>query len=311
VPVGNHTLLVYATEPNDSTDEDNGNDTTQLAFGVKTVVPLPVKEDFESSTFPANQWNQVNPDNKNSWQKTNLASRNGVSSIQMKNFDYAPAGQTDEFISPLVNYANVDSVYLQFQLSAATFSFPGSTEVPLDTLEVLVSTDCGKTYTTVYKKWGAELQTLGNVNSGNTSEFIPRSQREWRLEEINLTYLLGRSNTFLVSFRNKGNTENNIYIDDIHIFTTVLPAKLKNNGYLISPNPFRNRFLLQHYPTAEKFKGLDIFNSMGQKVYSNMISPGSGASSIDVNLGSLPAGVYMVRLLYTDKIITERVIKQN
>ena len=311
VPVGNHTLVVYSTAPNDSTDEYTGNDTTQLAFAVKSPVSLPVHEDFESSIFPPANWNLVNPDNQNSWQKTNLAARNGASSIQMKNFDYAPAGQTDEFISPLVNYANVDSVYLQFQLSAATFSFPGSTEIPLDTLEVLISVDCGKSYTTVYKKWGAQLQTLGNVNTGTASAFIPKSQREWRLEEINLTDLLGKSNTFLVSFRNKSNTENNIYLDDIHIFTTVLPAKLKNNGYLISPNPFRNRFLLQHYPTAEKFKGLDIFNAMGQKVYSNMISPGSGASSIEVNLGSLPAGVYMVRLLYTDKIITERVIKQN
>jgi hypothetical protein len=282
-----------------------------LAFGVKNPVPLPVKEDFESTTFPPGNWNKVNPDNQNSWQKTNLAARNGVSSIQMKNFDYTPAGQVDEFISPLMNYSNVDSVYLQFQLSASTFSFPGSTEIPLDTLEVLVSTDCGKSYVSVYKKWGAELQTLGNVNTGNPSEFIPRTQNQWRQEQINLTDLLGKSNTFLVSFRNTSNTENNIYIDDINIYTTVLPAKLKNNGYLISPNPFRNRFLLRHYPTAEKFKGLEIFNATGQKVYSNMISPGSGASSIDVNLGSLPAGVYMVRLLYTDKIVTERVIKQN
>jgi hypothetical protein len=190
-------------------------------------------------------------------------------------------------------------------------SFPGSAEIPLDTLEILVSTDCGKSYTTVYQKWGAALQTLGNVNTGNTSEFIPRSQREWRKEELNLTSVLGTSNSFLVNFRNTSNTENNIFIDDINIFTKTLPAKLKNNGYLISPNPFRNKFTLQHYPGSENFNGVDIYNTLGQRVYSKIITPGSGPSIMDIDLGTLPSGIYTVRIIYTDRIVVERVVKQN
>jgi hypothetical protein len=311
VTTGQRTLTVYSAEPNGLTDEFKTNDTARLAFGVKKQVSLPVTEGFEGNSFPPDQWNQVNPDNRNSWINSPTAARNGASSLLMKNFNYAPAGQVDEFISPLVNYSNVDSVYLHFQLSAATMSFPGSTEIPLDTLEILVSTDCGKSYTTVYQKWGAALQTLGNVNTGNTAEFIPRTQKEWRKEELNLTSILGTSNSFLVNFRNTSNTENNIFIDDINIFTKTLPAKLKNNGYLISPNPFRNKFTLQHYPGTEKFNGLDIYNSLGQRVYSKIITPGTGSSVIDIDLGTLPSGIYMVRIIYTDRIVVERVVKQN
>jgi len=311
VTPGNRNLVVYVFEPNGSTDVNKSNDTAELTIGVKKQVSLPVTEGFEGSSFPSDQWNKVNPDRNNSWLNTNIAARTGRSSLLMKNFNYTPAGQVDEFISPLMNYSSVDSVYLHFQLSAATFSFPGSTSIPMDTLEVLVSTDCGKTFTSVYQKWGAELQTLGNVNSGQTTEFIPGSQRDWRKEEINLTGLLGTSNTFLVNFRNTSNTENNIFIDDINIFTKTLPAKLKTTGHLISPNPFQNRFLLQFYPSAQDFKGLEIFNTLGQKVYSDLISAGTSASSFYVNLGTLPAGIYTIRLLFKDKVVIERVLKQN
>lgn len=311
VATGNRNLTIFSMQPNGSTDENLQNDTAHMTLGVKKQVSLPVSEGFESPSFPPDQWNLVNPDKSNSWQIIKQASRNGASSLQMRNFNYTPTGQVDEFISPLMNYTNVDSVYLHFQLSAATLSFPGSTLVPLDTLEILVSTDCGISYTSVYKKWGAELQTLGNVNSGNSGEFIPRSSQEWRKEELNLTDLLGTSNTFLVNFRNSSNTENNIFLDDIQIFTKTLPAKLKNKGYLVSPNPFRNTFNIQHYPDAENFKGLDIFNSLGQLVYSKKIAAGTASSNLEINLGNLPAGIYTLRLQYTDKMLTERVIKQN
>jgi hypothetical protein len=311
VTTGLKTITVFTTEPNGLPDDNKINDTSRLTFGVKKQVSLPVTEGFEGNTFPPEQWNQVNPDNKTSWINSRIAARNGASSMLMKNFNYAPAGQVDEFISPLVNYANVDSVYLNFQLSAATLSFPGSTQVPLDTLEILVSTDCGQSYTSVYRKWGADLQTVGNVNTGNTSEFIPRTQKEWRKEELNLTSILGKSNTFLVNFRNTSNTENNIFIDDINIFTKTLPARLKNNGYLISPNPFLNKFTIQLYPDTKNFKGFDIYNALGQRVYGNFINTGTSSSLIEVNLGTLPAGIYTVRLLYTDKMVTERIVKQN
>ena len=59
-------------------------------------------------------------------------------------------GRIDELYSPQVTYAGVDSVTLSFDVAAAATT-DGS---PTDTLEVLITKDCGNTFTSVYKKWG-------------------------------------------------------------------------------------------------------------------------------------------------------------
>jgi hypothetical protein len=280
-----------------------------LPIGIKSVLPLPLSEGFEESSFPPNQWNTINPDLGNTWTSTRLAARNGVGSLLINNFTSTKKNEPDEIVGPLVSYRNVDSVYLHFQLAAATRSYPGSTDIPLDTLELMVSTDCGKSFTTVYKKWGAALQTISNANAPNPLEFTPRSANQWRKEEINLTGLLGSSNEFLVKFRNTGNGENNIFIDDVEIFTRVLPQRLKNNGYLTSPNPFRNHFQLQFFPDASKLTAVEIVNMAGQRVFLKTYKTGSAASTIPVDLSRFPAGTYTVRLTFTDRVETTQVVK--
>jgi hypothetical protein len=307
---GNRILTVTVSEPNGQNDEFPANDSGFLAFGVKREINLPVTEGFEQSSFPPADWNLVNPDRGKGWENTRSAARTGTGSMVVSNFDYAASGQRDEFISPLMRYANVDSVYLHFQLAASTRVFPGSTDIPIDTLEVLVSTDCGNSYTTVYKKWGTELQTLGRANDPNPLAFSPTTTSQWRKEEINLTQLLGTSNRFLVSFRNTSNGDNNIFIDDVEIFTKILPAKLKDNGFLVSPNPFREQFLLQFYPTANDLRSIDIYNSLGQKVYAQQFSTGSASSAFNVDLSRQAAGIYTVRIQFSDRVELQRVVKQ-
>lgn len=306
---GNRLLKVFISSVNGLADQDPSNDSIYLPIGIKSVMPLPLKEGFEESSFPPNQWNTINPDLGNTWISTRAAARTGIGSLLINNFNSTKKNEPDEIVSPLVSYRNVDSVYLHFQLAAATRSYPGSAEIPLDTLEVMVSTDCGNTYTSVYKKWGAELQTLNSANAPNPVEFTPRTGNQWRKEEINLTGLLGSSNEFLVKFRNTGNGENNIFIDDVEIFTRVLPQRLKNNGFLASPNPFRNQFQLQFFPDASKLTGVEIVNTAGQRVFLKTFKAGSAASTLPVDLSRYPAGTYSVRITFTDRVETTQVVK--
>ncbi len=306
---GRHNFRVFSSEPNGLTDDNIRNDSARRSFNLKEEQEAPVSESFEGPGFPPAQWDRLNPDNAIAWQLTLSAARDGIASIYINNYSYPQLGQIDEMISPLVNYANVDSVYVSFQLAASTYSYPGITDVPLDTLEVLISADCGKSFTSVYKKWGTALQTINRPNNPNTNEFVPRSDNEWRKELINLTSLLGTSNTFLVIFRNTNNFENNIFLDDINIYTKTLPAKLKSNGYLISPNPFTNRFVLQHFPNANNLKGIEIYNAVGQLVYRRNMAVGTADAYLEIDMNRMAAGMYSVRLLYTDKVEFERVIK--
>ncbi|NJO25817.1 MAG: T9SS type A sorting domain-containing protein, partial [Bacteroidia bacterium] len=155
-----------------------------------------------------------------------------------------------------------------------------------------------------------ELQTRNNPNDPVASPFFPKNN-EWRKEHIDVTGLLGTGNTFLVSFRNTNNFGNNIFVDDINIYTKTLPAKLKNSGYLISPNPFQNSFVLQHYPGASNLKAIEIYSSTGQLVYRKGFATGTADAYQLIDLSRFASGVYNIRLVYTDKLVTERVIKSN
>jgi hypothetical protein len=111
--------------------------------------------------------------------------------------------------------------------------------------------------------------------------------------------------------RNTSNGENNIFIDDINLYTKILPVKLKNNGYLVSPNPFRNRLVVQFYPDAGALKAMEVYNAAGQVVYRRTFPQGSASATQDINLTNLPAGMYTLRIVQTDKVTTEKVIKIN
>jgi len=279
-----------------------------MNFQAKQAVSAPVVEGFEGLDFLPDQWNTQSPADSSRWRKS-IQHFSGVSSLLARNFN-RPSNLANIIISPLVKYSEVDSVFISFQLAAAT-RFAGTSTIPVDTLEILVSDDCGVNFTSVYKKWGTDLQTILDLNTPVPSPFVPRSKEDWRKETINVTSELGTTNSFVVAFRNFSNGDNNYYIDDINIFTKTLAPKLKKNGYLISPNPFSSRFVLQHFPNANDLKGLNVYSSSGQLVYRKSWALGSADSYIEINLNSLPAGLYIIKLQYSDRVVTEKVIKGN
>ncbi len=76
---------------------------------------------------------------------------------------------------------------------------------------MLATTDCGKTFTSIYKKYGTQLQTLGGLNSKYLSEFFPTNTL-WRTDSIDVTVLLGAANSVRFAFKNITNHENNILL---------------------------------------------------------------------------------------------------
>ena len=242
------------------------------------------------------------------WQRTTRAGKNSSASAYMDNFKYAANNRIDNLITPLIAYSGADSVFLKFDLAAVTYSFPGSTAIPLDTLEVLATLDCGKTFTSIYKKWGFELQTIGNPNSQNLTEFYPNNS-QWRTDSINVTTLLGSTNKVRFAFRNTTNFENNIFIDNVNFRTKVLPASLKQNGFLINPSPFTNSFAIQSFNVTD-LKAYAIYNGVGQLVKTRSYT-GRAENFIEINMQNQPAGMYTVKLFYSNRTISRKVIKVN
>lgn len=308
---GNYSFRAWTKNPNGASDQNVSNDsTTTIASRFVATVPLPLNEGFESTTFPPPNWARVNQDGSGTWFRTTAASRVGTASAVIDNYNYNASGTIDDLETPQLSYNGIDSAYLSFQVAHASFLYPGSTGLPLDSLQILVTKDCGQTFTVVYNKWGEDLQSVNDPNKPVVDLFIPAGAHQWKKETVNLTQVLGTSGSAQVIFRSKGNFGNTLLLDDISITTKTLPAKLKQNGYMIAPNPFNGSFSIQHYLAPTNLRGIQISNSAGQVIYSRSFN-GNADSNIRIDMTPFAAGLYNVKLVYDNKVVVERVVKRG
>lgn len=303
---GMHTLTVYVSNPNNNADQDRSNDTLQINFQYFPAVTS-VSESFESTTFPPPGWDIVNPDKSITWQRVTLASKTGNASVRMDNYNYnlAAIGQKDDLRMPSINIpAGADSAFLSFQLAAAVvtgFNTPGNN---WDTLQVLISKDCGQTYTSLYKKWGKNLVT-DSIPEGN--EFIPSSS-QWRKDSVNLANYIGSDN-LLIAFRNTSGVENEVYLDDINLRTLTVNPNLKAQGFLVTPNPTVGNISIQFYPQPNNLRGIQLFNDIGQKIAEVVVGKDGANNNYNFDLSHYQRGTYLMRAVFTDRVITRKIIK--
>ncbi len=302
---GAHMLTVFTSQPDGLSDGNVLNDTIRKTFYVFGKITSPITEGFENTVFPPATWAVDNPDKGITWERTTNAAAIGTGSMMLRNFDYTSSGTTDRFLSSVVTGDPAyDSVFVSFDYAYA----PGvhSPTGGFDTLEIQVSTDCGQTISTVWKKWGADLQTISTPNNPAT-RFVPTAT-DWKKINLLLSPAVNNNN-FQVYFVAKSNKQNNLYIDNINIYGKIVPALLKKQGYLIYPSPFRDQLIIRNYEDPITFQSAAIYNTLGQLVWSQQFN-GTAYREVPVNLGKLPAGVYIVKLNYTDKTIVDRIVKQ-
>jgi hypothetical protein len=299
---GNHTLTVYVSSPNNNPDQDPTNDTLSLAFQYYPPVTN-VSESFEGSALPPPAWDIVNPDNSTTWQKVTGVAKTGNASVMIDNFNYRAIRQRDDLRLPNLNLQNVDSAFLSFQVAAAAFTSLNSVNNSWDTLEVLVSTDCGQTYSSLYKKYAGSLVTR---TAPATTFFTPNSN-EWRKDSISLADYINRPN-ILVAIRSTNGNENTIYLDDINVRTVIINPNLKTRGILVTPNPTHSIISVHFYPPPSNLKSIQVFNLTGQKV-TEVIVNGTGGNLYSLNINNQPSGVYIVRVVFSDRVVTKKIIK--
>ncbi|NTS41226.1 T9SS type A sorting domain-containing protein [Flavisolibacter sp. BT320] len=297
----NATNLVTGKGVNDS---NLSNDTLQKRFAVAGNATAPQTEAFTTAVFPPSNWSVLNGDGGVTWQY-NINGNGNTGSAFLNTFRYNSLGEKDDLVSPAYSFGNADSVKLRFDLAAALSS--QTVTVPVDTLEVLVTQDCGNSFISVYKKWGAALQT---VTAPGANEFFPLSAADWRKETIDLSAFVGQ-NPVIVFFRATNNNENNIFLDNIQVDTQVLPAKLKESGVLVYPAPFATHFTVWHYQTPTALQSIRVLNMAGQTVWLKQYTGNADRQEV-VNLAGGASGMYLVEVTYNDgkKTVTQKILKQ-
>ncbi len=301
---GNHVLTITSVNPNGAQDEDTSNDMLSFDFIYYLPSAPPVVESFEGA-FPPTAWDIVNPDGGDTWEKTTVAAKTGNASARMRNFDYLAIGQKDYLRSPTVNIAGADSAFVSFQVAAATYTASTSAGNVWDTLQVMISTDCGLSYTSLYKKWGPNLITR---TAATRTAFTPTSG-EWRQEELNITDYISKGNV-MIAFLNINGNENDIYLDDINIRTVTVNPNLKEAGFLVTPNPTSGEISVQFYPHPTGLQSITIYSVTGQEVAKLNLTSGEVSTNVfDFNLQNSAAGLYIVKAVFDTKTLTKKIMK--
>ncbi len=307
---GVHSMIIYTTNPNGAADQFTPNDTLKTSFYVVNTVNAPLVEGFEGNTFPPDKFLLRNTDNNLTWEKSINVAYTGQASSVIKNFVYPFENTVDYLATPKVAIANADSAFVSFDYAYAPGkNYPGSTALPLDTLEVAITKDCGNSLTSIWKKWGEALQTVNNPNYPNAVEFIPTQENQWKHVRITIpSYVVNADDQFQVFFSAKSNRQNDIYIDNINVFSKTLPQRLKDQGYLIYPNPFSNSFLIHHYTAPVNLQQVQVYNSVGELVWEKRFA-GNATTEIMINLNKLAKGVYILKMTYLNKKVVEKIVK--
>ncbi len=253
-------------------------------------------EGFEGLSFPYQSLRVNNPDASFTWERTNGAKHDGSKCAFIDNFDYTAINQADFMYLPYLKVNNVDSIKLSFWKAYRT-------NVNADSLVILVSTDCGKTYSPVWQKGGNDLAT---VPGNQATAYIP-ADADWKKQEITFSIPLSAEKV-IIGFKNINGHGQILYLDDISVTTNVRPERLLNDGIVITPNPFSKQFTVRLFSSTADLKAISIFNSLGQKVFSQTYA-GDAGSSMVFDMAKFAKGVYHVRFDYTNKSVTKKIVK--
>lgn len=301
---GNFMLKAYTALPNGNADEKPENDTSTVSFSYRAPVNFPFQETFEGSVFPPLGFSITNPDRSFTWEQANVGSRGSNSSALVRNLGYAVNNQVDDLLGPVVDATSADSVFLFFDVAAAVSMDPEFQGNPWDTLEVLLTTDCGQTFIhTGYKKWN---KTLITKSTRVIDEFVPNSN-EWRTDSIDLTPFIYHQQ-FRVVFRNTSNYENNVYLDHINIVKKDVNQSLREKGILIWPNSFTRQFYIEFSSWPDDLQGITVYDAAGRLVYQQQPVTRAG-NRMTIDLVNEANGVYFVKLFYRQQVRTYKIVK--
>ena len=303
--VGTHTFTAYTTLPNGLADANANNDTVRVVF---TVISggqaLPLVEGFEGATFPPTGWTINNPDGLDTWARTTTAYKTGSACIVMDNYTNSYVGQDDDIITPMLDLTSMPNPNLAFQLAYKLYTNPTSNPNYSDTLQVLISTDCGATYSSIYKKYGTNLTTT--TPTWANSAFTPTTS-QWRQEVISLSSYSNANGVF-IKFRNISDFENFLFIDDINISTTAsISQQTAAQGINIYPNPSADgKFFVDIKKDEHAVQKLSVYDILGNKVFEVKNNIPSGI--YDMNLNNLSSGTYLVEIVKDNTTLFNKII---
>ncbi len=279
---GTHTFTAYTTDPNGSADNNSQNDdgaTTFAIFGPTQAAPI--TQAFGTTGIPAG-YTVGNPDGGYTWAR--VTSAGGC--LKYDAYTNGNDGDVDHFYLPRLDFTGMTSMQMTFGVAHRIYSASYS-----ERLQVMISTDCGATWTQLYNKAGA---TLASVTGATTSAFTPTAA-QFRTETISLASYSNASD-LLIDFKLTNAYGNNVYIDNINIVSNAVGINELSglNNVTIFPNPSNTNTTVKIDTEVSEVVTIAIYNTIGQQVSTISEKMNSGTNTVELNTSELANGIYNV-----------------
>ncbi len=232
--IGFAELWIRSVIPGGANEADPVNNNRVKRIDIRPVAVFPFYENFENGSIHNGKWMVRNKDASITWDTVITGGLDWSQySVQVDMSNYNPrARQKDELISPLIPLPIGDAATLKFDLS---YSFEH--EFFADSLEVLLSTDCGDSWSRIYLKGGEDLGLPDSITNGSEN-FVPTQSDHWRTETIELTGYAGQE--VIINFTSTNMQGSHLVLDNVRVFVSNDPAGIKtlsNPKISIYPNP--------------------------------------------------------------------------
>ncbi len=281
---GAHIFTTYTGLPNGNTDAESLNDTANSAFNSGSAILVPFSEGFEGS-FPPFGWSFTSPDSGFGFHLNTTVSSSGNNSIDF--YGRLNSTYSGENVASLqTSFSNFTTPFLSFDFAHTYANCCGS----LDTLDILVSDDCGQTFTLVSNLSGSSISTAPVVTI-NSSLFIPAAN-EWSTKVIDLS-AFANSQDITLKFRLINMWGLQFYLDNVNIYDYVLNIPVQGQEvFSVYPNPNHGQFKIS---SINRNYNVEVFHPDGKLIYMKNFE----TELAEINLNSAK-GIYFVRISNSD-----------
>ncbi len=286
--IGNHTYSTNITAVNSGVDDYPTNNGKTGSFAVSTtVVAAPIVQTFSLATFPPTNWYRNNQDN-GIYQFSRIPNVNAYATlpagaIKYDSWNNPAVGDRDELFMPTSSFTGLTNMKLTFDVAYAQVD-PTVNEG----IDVMVSTNCGVTWTNVYSKYGSVLASAPVT----TVAFTPTGS-QWRSEVVNLGSYDNLPQV-LVKFVTYNEYGNNMWLDNINLVSSTNVKSVSNefNAIDLYPNPAQNEATVRITSSKSNEGTITMLNALGQIIQQQITAIEIGSNTVNFDTKNLASGLY-------------------
>ncbi len=293
---GFYTVTLTST---DGTTSDTETKTSYIHV-LPVANSIPFYESFENYTTLDNLdlWSVYDQGENRPFSLYSGTGYSGSKCVKLDNFN-ENSTTTDELISSKIDLSSLsasDIVTLSFR-----YAYKKKASSNSESLKIIASNNCGSSWTTRKTISGS---TLGTLTTSST--WTPSTTSDWTTVHCTSISSIYFNSDFRFKFKFDGSGGNNLYIDDINIYSgapsdnIVLSVNDINSTLLseleVYPNPSEGELNVHFSIPSDENVSFQIQDVTGKITQSQVVKAKTGSNLVMLDTSNLSSGIYFVNM---------------